>query len=122
MENNTTNILVDKKICDHKLLYENKTNIMNKLHGFVEIVHDYKLSTKSKNVNNKNEVSIMVGYSYMNPHLFFRLFKFRNKSILHSRIRSIIYLVDDINHFMIFYILLNGMMIINKLLKYMMYF
>ena len=43
----------------------------------------------------------MDGYSYMNTHLIFRLFKFINKSILHSRIRSIIYLVDDINYFMI---------------------
>ena len=63
----------------------------------------------------------MVGYSYMNPHLFFRLFKFSNKSILHSRIRSIIYLVDDINYFMILYIILNVMKIINKLLKYRIY-
>ena len=65
---------------------------------------------------------MMVGYSYMNPHLFFRLYKFSNKSILHSRIRSIIYLVDDINYFMILYIILNGMIIKNKLLKYTIYY
>ena len=35
MENNTTNILVDKKFCYHKLSYENKINVLNKLHGFV---------------------------------------------------------------------------------------
>ena len=60
---------------------------------------------------------MMVGYSYMNPHIFFRLYKFRNKSILHIRIISIIYLVDDIIYFMILYIILNGMKIINKLLN-----
>ena len=53
----------------------------------------------------------MVGYSHMNAHIFFRLFKLRNKSILHSRIRSIIYLVDDINYFIILYIILNIMIV-----------
>lgn len=57
---------------------------------------------KSQNIKNKNVLSIMVGYSYLNPYIFFRLFKFINKSILHSRMRSIIYLVDYIYYFIIF--------------------
>ena len=65
---------------------------------------------------------MMVGYSYMNPHLFLRLFKFRNKSIIHTRIRSIIYLVYDINYFMILYIILNGIIIRNKVLKNIIYY
>ena len=82
-----------------------------------DILVDSKLTKESKKIINRKELSMMVGYSYMNPHLFFRLFKFSNKSILHSRIRSIIYLVDDINYFMILYIILNRMKIINKLLN-----
>ena len=81
------------------------------------ILVDSKLTKESKNIINRKELSMMVGYSYMNPHIIFRLFKFRNKSILHSRIRSIIYLLDDINYFMILYIILNRMKIINKLLN-----
>ena len=61
MENNTTNILVDKKICDHKLLYENKTNTMNKLHGFVEIVHDYKLQQNLKMLTIKMKYQLWLG-------------------------------------------------------------
>ena len=58
METKSNNILVKKKDSNYRLLYENENNNLT-----------------------------MVGYSYMNPHLFFRLFKFSNKSILHSRIR-----------------------------------
>ena len=39
----------------------------------------------SSKIKNKGELSMMVGFSYNHPSLTYRLFKFKTKSIIHSR-------------------------------------
>ena len=39
----------------------------------------------SSKIKNKGELAMMVGFSYNHPSLTYRLFKFKTKSIIHSR-------------------------------------
>ena len=79
------NILVKNKYCNYELLFKRKPKVWRELHGFGEICVYSNLSKLSSKINNKGELSMMVGFSYNHPHLTFRLFKFITKSIIHSR-------------------------------------
>ena len=85
METQLDNILVKRNHCSYELIFKKKPKVWSELHGFGEICIYSKLLKTSSKINNKGELSMMVGFSYNHPNLTFRLFKFSTKSIIHSR-------------------------------------
>ena len=85
MDTQLDNILVKNKHCNYELLYKRKPKVWRELHGFGEICICSNLSTMSSKIKNKGELAMMVGFSYNHPSLTYRLFKFKTKSIIHSR-------------------------------------